>query len=157
MQPAVKTGSLNFNETDSPQLQLQLSLKNLVIFQFFFFLMHELHEQAHIITGRILCGGWATRDFNVWKLCDSCSLLYSVAATFVGPIFTFAMLWLGRYWLKYGRSFETRSLGFVFIFGNMPFGRIYMAALRPRTMIYIFGNCKPVARGTAQRYGRPNQ
>ncbi|MEO6633141.1 MAG: hypothetical protein ABIN13_15505 [Mucilaginibacter sp.] len=110
------------------QLQLQLSLKNLLIFQFFFFLMHELHEQVHVIIGRILCGCWATRDFNVWQLCDSCSLPYSVAATFAGPVFTFAMLWLGRHWLRYGKSSEIKSLGLVFIFGNMPFGRMYMAA-----------------------------
>jgi hypothetical protein len=109
-------------------LQLQLNLKNLVIFQFFFFLMHELHEQAHIITGRMLCGCWATRDFNVWKLCDTCQLPYSISATFAGPVFTFTMLWLGRYWLKNGKSVQTKSLGLVFIFGNMPFGRIYMAA-----------------------------
>jgi hypothetical protein len=114
-----------------PQLQLQLNFKTLLVFMFFFFLMHELHELVHIITGRIICGAWGTRDFNVWDLCKDCMVLkpWAIIATFAGPIFTFMMLWLGRYWLKYGRSVRYRSLGLVFILGNMQFGRMYMAAM----------------------------
>jgi hypothetical protein len=113
-----------------PLLQIQLSLKSLIVFIFFFFLMHELHELVHIITGRLICGSWGTRDFNVWDLCTDCLKLkpWAIAATFAGPIFTFAMLWLGRYWLKYGKTVQYRSLGLVFILGNMQFGRMYMAA-----------------------------
>jgi len=113
-------------------LQLQLNFKTLLVFLFFFFLMHELHELVHIITGRIICGAWGTRDFNVWDLCKDCLLLrpWAIMATFAGPIFTFLMLWLGWYWLKYGRSVQYRSLGLVFILGNMQFGRMYMAAMR---------------------------
>jgi hypothetical protein len=112
-------------------LQLQLNFKTLLIFMFFFFLMHELHELVHIITGRIICGAWGTRDFNVWDLCTDCLLLkpWAIMATFAGPIFTFLILWLGWYWLKYGRSVQYRSLGLVFILGNMQFGRMYMAAM----------------------------
>ncbi|HEY4322992.1 MAG TPA: hypothetical protein VGN20_03370 [Mucilaginibacter sp.] len=111
-------------------LQIQLTFKNLLVFMFFFFLMHELHELAHIITGRIICGCWGTRDFNVWDLCRGCAdqRWQSVIATFAGPVFTFIMLWVGRYWLKYGATPQFRSLGLVFfILGNMQFGRIYMA------------------------------
>lgn len=111
-------------------LQIQVTFKNLALFLFFFFLMHELHELAHIFTGRVICGCWGTRDFNVWDLCTDCirQKPWAIVATFAGPIFTFAMLWIGRYWLKYGRSIQHRSLGLVFILGNMQFGRIYMAA-----------------------------
>ena len=92
--------------------------------------MHELHEMAHIITGRLICGRWGTRDFNVWDLCPDClhQHPFAIAATFAGPIFTFAMLWLGRHWLKHSRSIEIRSFGLMLIFGNMQFGRMYMAA-----------------------------
>ncbi|MBD1386648.1 hypothetical protein IDJ75_15285 [Mucilaginibacter rigui] len=117
-------------------LHLRLTFRNLLIFQFFFFLMHELHELAHIITGRILCGAWGTRDFNVWQLCETCNISYPQIATFAGPVFTFIMLWLGRYWLKYGKSTQIRSLGIVFILGNMPFGRIYMAATGSGDEVY---------------------
>lgn len=110
-------------------LEIQLTFKNLLLFLVFFFLMHELHELAHIFTGRIICGCWGTRDFNVWDLCSNCAKLkpLSVLATFAGPVLTFTMLWLGRYWVKHGRSTQYRSLGLLFILGNMQFGRIYMA------------------------------
>jgi hypothetical protein len=113
-----------------PQLKIQLTFRNLFVFVFFFFLMHELHELAHIVTGRIICGCWGTRDFNVWDLCNDClkDKPIAILATFAGPVFTFAMLWLGRYWLLHGRSVERRSLGLIFILGNMQFGRMYMAA-----------------------------
>jgi hypothetical protein len=113
-----------------PLLQIQLTFKNLLVFLFLFFLMHELHELAHIFTGRIICGCWGTRDFNVWNLCNDCEKLkpYAVIATFAGPSFTFVMLWIGRFWLKYGQSTQLRSLGIALIFGNMQFGRMYMAA-----------------------------
>jgi len=111
-------------------LQIQLTFKTLIIFLFFFFLMHEMHELAHIIAGRIICGGWGTRDFNVWDLCQDCIKQKPIAitATFAGPLFTFIMLWTGWYLLKYDKSVQYRSLGLVFILGNMQFGRIYMAA-----------------------------
>lgn len=113
----------------SKPLLIQLTFRNLLTFIFFFFLMHELHELAHIITGRVICGCWGSRDFNVWDLCNGCDLKpQAVMAIFAGPIFTFAMLWTGRYWLKHGRSVQRRSLGLIFILGNMQFGRIYMAA-----------------------------
>jgi hypothetical protein len=112
-----------------PLLQIRLTFKTLFVFQLLFFVMHELHELAHIITGRLMCGAWGTRDFNVWRLCDTCNIPYPEIATFAGPVFTFMMLWLGQYWLKHGVSVNTRSLGLVMIFGNMPFGRMYMAAM----------------------------
>jgi hypothetical protein len=117
-------------------LHIRLTFKNLFVFQIFFFVMHELHELVHIITGRLMCDSWGTRDFNVWRLCETCNVPYPEIATFAGPIFTFAMLWLGRYWLKYGTSTQIKSLGFVFIFGNMPFGRMYMAATGSGDEVY---------------------
>jgi hypothetical protein len=116
--------------TTKPSLQIQFSIKNLLVFLVFFFLMHELHEQAHMITGRLICGCWGTRDFNVWDLCADCLNQKPIAiiATFAGPVFTFTMLWTGWYWLKYGKTEARRSLGLVFILGNMQFGRMYMAA-----------------------------
>jgi len=123
-----------------PLLQIQPSFKNLFIFQFFFFVMHELHELAHIITGRMLCGNWGTRDFNVWSLCDTCKTAHPQIATFAGPLFTFVMLWLGSYWLTYGRTSTIRSLALVFIFGNMPFGRLYMAAMGSGDELFGLGS-----------------
>ncbi|RYU91972.1 hypothetical protein EWM62_00585 [Mucilaginibacter terrigena] len=110
-------------------LHIRFTFKTLLVFQFFFFAMHELHELAHIVTGRLMCGAWGTRDFNVWRLCETCNVPYPEIATFAGPVLTFIMLWLGRYWLKHGAATSIRSFGLVMIFGNMPFGRLYMAAM----------------------------
>jgi len=114
-----------------PQLFIRLTFKNLLVFVFFFFAMHELHEQAHIITGRLICGCWGKRDFNVWDVCSNCLEQHPAAilATFAGPVFTFIMLWLGRYLVKFGQSAQHQSLGLVLILGNMQFGRMYMAAV----------------------------
>ncbi|MFD0940907.1 hypothetical protein [Pedobacter boryungensis] len=110
-------------------LKIQLTFKNLLLFIVFFFLMHELHELAHIITGRVICGCWGTRDFNVWQTCAGCNSKYMIAATFAGPLFTFIMLWIGRYFLKYGTTVRYQSFGLLLILGNMQFGRMYMAAM----------------------------
>ena len=127
---ASKLASQNYNDINymvkNPGVRIQLNFKTLLVFLFFFFLMHELHELAHIFTGRLICGCWGTRDFNVWAVCSACeNNKWAVAATFAGPLFTFAMLWLGRYLIKKGNP----SLGLVFVLGNMQFGRIYMAAM----------------------------
>lgn len=114
---------------DKPLLQVEPTFKNLLIFQLFFFCMHELHELTHVITGRLICGGWGTRDFNVWDLCKTCNVTYPQIATFAGPLFTFAMLWLGRYLIKNSSFTRVGSFGLVMILGNMPFGRVYMAAM----------------------------
>lgn len=90
--------------------------------------MHELHELAHIITGRIICGCWGARNFNVWDPCKDCKLKpQAVIATFAGPIFTFMMLWIGRHWVKYGKSTQYRSLGLVFFWQYAVWAQ-YMAA-----------------------------
>ncbi|MFI5453547.1 hypothetical protein ACHMWN_15505 [Pedobacter sp. UC225_61] len=109
-------------------MKIQLTFKNLLLFIIFFFLMHELHELTHIITGRMICGCWGTRDFNVWSTCADCQSSYAVAATFAGPLFTFIFLWLGWYLLKYGKTPQHQSYGLLFILGNMQFGRMFMAA-----------------------------
>jgi hypothetical protein len=121
---------------NQPALQVQLTFKNLLVFQFLFFAMHELHELTHMITGRLLCGSWGTRDFNVWRLSDNCMAAYPQIATFAGPLFTFVMLWLGWYLLRYSASVTRQSVGFALILGNMPFGRIYMAATGSGDEVY---------------------
>jgi hypothetical protein len=123
-----------------PLLQLQLTFKGLLVFMFFFLFMHEMHELAHIFAGRVICGCWGTRDFNVWDLCKDCTNVnpLSVWATFAGPLFTFVMLWIGWCLLKYAKSPTCRSLGIVFILGNMQFGRIYMAGMGQGDEIWGF-------------------
>ena len=95
------------------------------------FVMHESHEIAHTTVARLICGCWGPRDFNVWSTCEGCAVLHpsEIVATFIGPLFTFALIWIGYAWLAPGRSRGQQSAGFALIFANMPFARILTAAM----------------------------
>ncbi len=90
-----------------------------------FIVMMELHEVVHISIGRILCGCWGPRDFNVWSLCEGCQENQSLwwLATLAGPVFSFGMMWLGM-WLLNSNDGQKKAFGFSLIFTNIPFGRI---------------------------------
>jgi hypothetical protein len=111
-------------------MRIKLSFSYIIAFLLLVLLMLELHEMVHIITGRIICGAWGTRDFNVWQLCADCEKAHPLSwiATLTGPLFSFMLMWLGMYWL-YSASAWMRALGFAFIFANIPFGRISQAMM----------------------------
>ena len=112
-------------------MNIKLTWKFVVAFLALTFVMHEAHEITHTTVGRIICGCWGERDFNVWKLSEGCAEQHplSLISTFAGPMFTFAMIWLGAAMLKVGNAVEKKSLGFALIFANMPFARILTAAI----------------------------
>ena len=103
---------------------MKLNWKYIISFLALTFVMHEAHEIAHTSLGRFICGCWGKRDFNVWSLCEGCfeANPNAILATFAGPIFTFAMIWVGFYLLRKCNPAK-RSLGFSMIFANMPFAR----------------------------------
>ncbi|MEM1093744.1 MAG: hypothetical protein AAGJ10_03995 [Bacteroidota bacterium] len=82
--------------------------------------LHEVHELVHIFSGRVACGCFGWRDFNVWGLCEGCSAIWP---TLAGPAFTFALIWLGAWWLFSDAQWQ-RDLGFALVFANMPLARI---------------------------------
>jgi hypothetical protein len=89
------------------------------------FLMQEAHELAHTSVGWLLCGCWGQRDFNVWGLCRDCAAdePLTLLATFAGPAYSFAVIWLG--YLLLGRaSARARSVGFALVVSSMPFSRV---------------------------------
>ena len=106
-------------------MHLKLSITYLITFTLLLIVMMELHEIVHITVGRLICGCWGPRDFNVWSLCTGCKESQSTwwLATLAGPVFSFALMWLGMFWLS---SIDTakKALGFSLIFTNIPFGRI---------------------------------
>jgi hypothetical protein len=111
-------------------MKIKLGAGFIIAFITLHFLMHEAHEMVHTAVGRLICGCWGQRDFNVWSLCDECMEQYAIAvlATFAGPLFTFAMIWTGVYFLR-STSTRQKSLGFALIFANNPFARIFTAAM----------------------------
>ena len=102
------------------------------------FVMGETHEIVHTAVGRLLCGCWGPRDFNVWSLCEGCSeeVSLSILATIVGPVFTFGVIWWGFVLLRSSASPDQKSLGFALVFANLPAGRIVTAAMGGGDEVY---------------------
>lgn len=106
-------------------MTIKLTPKFIIAFLALTFVMHEAHEIVHTSIGRMICGCWGERDFNVWGLCEGCDANpYSIISTFVGPLFTFIMIWLGANLLKETNTKGQQSLGLALIFANMPFARL---------------------------------
>ncbi|WP_426329390.1 hypothetical protein [Pedobacter sp. R-06] len=107
-------------------MKLKLTLPFALTFLALTFVMHEAHEIVHTTIGRLICGCWGNRDFNVWSLCGNCSeqIPYSVLSTFAGPIFTYLMIWLGTYLMNNPKD-PQKVLGFSLVFANIPFTRIF--------------------------------
>jgi len=87
----------------------------------------ELHEQAHITTGRLLVGCYGPRDFNVWQPCAAHPNPVPWAASVAGPLFSYAVMWLGVWLLLRGAQATRRALGLALIFAPLPFARVFTA------------------------------
>lgn len=99
------------------------SLRWLLAFVFAILVAHELHELAHTGVGRLACGAWGARDFNVWSLAEGCE---SRLATLAGPLFSWALMWAGV-WLVRSGTEEGRWTGLALIFAPNPLGRLLPA------------------------------
>ncbi|HEX5043608.1 MAG TPA: hypothetical protein VFV75_11920 [Candidatus Polarisedimenticolaceae bacterium] len=106
-------------------MRITLTAPNALALAALSFLMQETHELAHTSVGRLICGCWGRRDFNVWGLCRDCASgpPLTVWATFAGPAYSFSVIWLG-YYLLTRASAPIKSLGFALIVSSMPFSRI---------------------------------
>lgn len=88
----------------------------------------ELHEQVHINTGRIVCGGYGPRDFNVWQTAADCanpSLAF--LATLAGPLWSYLLMWMGALLLVKAKSADYKAVGFSLVFAPLPFARVFTA------------------------------
>ncbi len=119
-------------------MNIKLNFKFVISFIALLFMMHEAHEIAHTTLGRIICGAWGERDFNVWGLAEGCNQgdLVSMLPTYFGPIFTFVMIWIGAFLLKPENSVQKKSFGFALIFANMPIARIITAVFGSGDEVY---------------------
>jgi hypothetical protein len=102
------------------------------LFSFFIMVLAlaEAHECAHIFGARAVCGAWGTRNFSVWTTREGCAENHPliVLAIFAGPLFTFAMIWLGTWIVIKPTRQSLRALGIALIFAPLPFARIVTAA-----------------------------
>ena len=89
----------------------------------------ELHEQAHITTGRLVTGCYGPRDFNNWSSCAEGAQGLPWAAPLAGPLFSYLVVWFGVWLLYRATSVAQKSLAFSLIFAPLPFARIFTAAM----------------------------
>jgi protein-S-isoprenylcysteine O-methyltransferase Ste14 len=92
---------------------------------FLILVAHEGHELIHTGVGRVICGAWGSRDFNVWSLAEGCE---SWVPTLMGPLFSWALMWIGVSFLRSDNEVR-RWTGLSFIFAPNPLGRLLPALL----------------------------
>jgi hypothetical protein len=110
-------------------MHLRFPISSIIAFIFLVFLLHEVHEMAHHLTGAMVCGGFGHRDFLYWKLkCDS--RLALLIAGLAGPFITYFFMWLGFGLLRSRNSLEKKAWGFALVLGALPLPRILGAADR---------------------------
>jgi hypothetical protein len=93
-------------------------------FSFLVIAVHEGHEFAQALAGRIVCNEWPVRDFNSWHFVGACSSWWPTA---IGPLFSYALMLLGG--IVVVQSTKFRSVGLVVLFAANPFARIFTAAM----------------------------
>lgn len=84
---------------------------------------HDLHELTHTGVGRLLCGAWGTRDFNVWQLAPGCE---TWIPTLVGPVISWMVMWGGVMLLR-SPDDGRRWTGLALVFAANPLGRLLPA------------------------------
>jgi hypothetical protein len=112
-------------------MKLNLSLKTVIAFFAIVFVFHELHELAHTTVARMQCDCWGPRDFNVWSVCTTCpSSVNTLWATLAGPVLTYLLIWIGYSMMSDRKTAATQILGWVLVFSNKPFARIFTVLMR---------------------------
>lgn len=119
-------------------VHLRVTLLYCVAFCFLIMLHASMHELVHHFVGAAICGAWGTKSFNLFTLAcpaDTAWIAIDGArwldmftkawfATYVGPIYSFAMMWLGMIWIMRGKTDWWRHLGFATIFAQLPLQRM---------------------------------
>jgi hypothetical protein len=122
------------NAIEKPQsetkLNLRITWRSLLALFALTICTGEMHEQIHIQTGRIICGGYGERDFNVWQLAKPCAEpQLAFLATLIGPLWSFAVMWTGAFLLLKAKTVNYRTIGFALVFAPLPFARIFTAIM----------------------------
>lgn len=80
----------------------------------------SLHELVHHFTGYLICGAWGYKSFNYFETACEGALL----ATYMGPAFSFLIMYVGAYFLNSKFSNFLKHLGFAMIFAQLPLQRM---------------------------------
>lgn len=128
-------------------IRLKITWKYCIAFYCIGMLYASLHELIHHFAGYAVCGEWGVKTFNYFSTaCESEPK--SHIATYVGPIFTFIMMYVGAYLLNEKFSNYKMHLGFAMIFAQIPLQRMVNPFFRMNDEYYataqLFGNSDAV-------------
>lgn len=112
-----------------PHFELVFSIPFVIAFISLRHIFHELHEFAHMIVGKLICGVWGIRDFNnVHPMSIDCLPSYSQTLIGLeGPMVNYIVIWIGAILIRTATSSSRLSWGVVLIFTSLPFARIFTA------------------------------
>lgn len=112
------------------KLHLRITFRYLVALLALMICAGELHEQVHITTGYFICGGYGSRDFNLWRTIEPCAApSLAFLATLAGPLWSYLLMWTGAGLLIKAKSAAYRTIGFSLVFTPLPFARIFTALM----------------------------
>ena len=112
-----------WRRSQDTDLNIRLSKVYLVVFAALTLLLVEVHEQLHAVGTRLLYGGWAEWVFDNVLPYRGCSPARLAVVDVVGPLFSYAMLWLGAV-LAWRPGTRAQALGFSLAFASLPLGRL---------------------------------
>jgi len=124
-------------------IKLKITWRYCLAFYCIIMLYASLHELVHHFAGYLVCGDWGTKTFNSFSTtCDNEAKSY--IATYIGPLFSFGMMYVGMYFLRQNNSAFKKHLGFAMIFAQLPFQRMVSPFFRMNDEFYasskLFGN-----------------
>jgi hypothetical protein len=125
-------------------ITIKITWKYCLAFYCLIMLYSSLHELVHHFVGYAVCGAWGYKTFNYFKTaCEGSPV--TLLATYAGPVFSFAMMWVGAYLLKSkNASAYTKQLAFALIFAQMPLQRMLMCFFKMNDEYYataqLFGH-----------------
>jgi hypothetical protein len=104
-------------------VRLTITWRYCVAFYCVIMLYVSLHELVHHFAGYLICGDWGYKSFNYFATaCEGTAK--SWYATYAGPLFTYAMMYVGVWLLGRKDSAYLRHLGFAMIFAQLPLQRM---------------------------------
>jgi len=111
-------------------MEIKYSWRFCLAFMAFVFVFGQLHEMAHLTVAYLVCGCPGKQvDFNLWTFGADCvNNPNTYIATMTGPVFSYLLMWAGYFLLRSTNS-RWRNTGLVLVMGNLPFARIFTAAM----------------------------
>ncbi len=124
-------------------IHLKITLRYCIAFYCIIMLYTSLHELVHHFAGYFICGDWGYKTFNYFSTaCEGTRKTY--LATYAGPVFTYAMMYVGMWFLQKGKTNYQQQLGFALIFAQLPCQRMVGPIFRMNDEYYatakLFGN-----------------